>query len=278
MGGPRGAAQEGQLDFSLPHHIAALPGWVAILLTAGVPVLLALGIGHAMHQIFTPQEFAANSQIGAVKYGFIVEIYAVVAALALVGSWDIYQTARDTVQQETSNLYMLALAVDTFSGPDLAATREEMRTAIRLYAGAVVTHDWPAMQAGQTSMGSEAAFQRLARAFLDAEGQTAAQQVLKQTAGEWVAQVAKARIERLSVMSRTLSGLIWALVLTVSVATISFQWFFGGGHVALHYTMGAVIALIVGAVLLVSLKLAFPFVGNPALLTPRPFLSLMEVT
>lgn len=265
------------MEFSLPHHIAALPGWLAILLTAGVPVLLALGLGHAMHQIFTPQEFAANTQIGAVKYGFMVEVYAVVAALALVGAWDIYQTARDTVQQETANLYMLALAVDSFSGPDLAATRQEMRAGIRLYAGAVVAQDWPAMQAGQPGTGSEAAFQRLSRVFLDVEGRTDGQQALKQNIGDWLAAVAQARIERLSVMSRSLSGLIWALVLTVSVATIAFQWFFGGGHVALHYTMGAVIALIIGAVLLVSLKLAFPFVGDQALLTPRPYLALMEV-
>lgn len=266
------------MEISLPHQIAILPFWLAILLTAGVPVLLALGIGHVVHALFTPLELAANVQLGVVKYGFVVEIYAVVAALALVGAWDTYQTARDTIQQETAGLYMLALSVDAFAGPEAAPLREEMRTAIRLYAGAVVGQDWPAMQAGHVSSGSEAAFQRLARAFFDAEGATPGQQSLKQTTGDWMGQVGEARVARLSVMSRTLAGLIWALVLTVSVATIAFQWFFGGGHVALHYAMGAVVALIVGAVLLVSVKLAFPFVGDPALLTPRPFLALMEVT
>ncbi|MBU8543170.1 MULTISPECIES: bestrophin-like domain [Roseomonadaceae] len=266
------------MELSLPHHIAAMSWWMAIALTTAVPLLLALGLGHVMHQIFTPQEFAANVQIGAVKYGFVVEIYAVVAALALVGAWDIYQSARDSLQQETNNLYMLALSVDTFSGPDFATLRQEMRTAIRLYAGAVVAQDWPAMQAGVPSTGSEAAFQHLTRTFLDANGVNTSQQSLGQVMPGWLAEVAQARVARLSVMSRSLSGLIWALVLTVSVATISFQWFFGGGHIALHYTMGAVIALIVGAVLLVALKLAFPFVGDAALLTPRPFLALMEVT
>ena len=134
------------------------------------------------------------------------------------------------------------------------------------------------MQAGQPATGSEAAFQRLARAFLDIDGATTGQQALQQKIGDWVAQVGEARITRLSVMSRTLSGLIWALVLTVSVAAIAFQWFFAGGSVAMHYAMGAVIALIVGAVLLVAIKLAFPFVGDPALLTPRPFLAMMEVS
>ena len=51
----------------------------------------------------------------------------------------------------------------------------------------------------------------------------------------------------------------------------------GSAHLALHYAMGAVVALIVGVVLLVSLKLAFPVVGAPALLSPRPFLELMRL-
>jgi hypothetical protein len=86
------------------------------------------------------------------------------------------------------------------------------------------------------------------------------------------------RIARLSVMSRSLSTLIWLLVLTCSVSVISFQWFFAGGSMAMNFAMGSVIALIVGAVLLVAIKLAHPFVGDPPLLTPRPFLALMEVT
>jgi hypothetical protein len=261
----------------LPHELAALPTWLGILLAISLPVALALLVGRVMFSIFTPQEFVANAQVGATKYGFIVEIYAVVAALALVGAWDSYQTARDTLQKEAAGLYMLAHAVDTFDGPNLAATRNEMRAAIRGYASSVVMQDWPAMQAGVASTGSDAAFTRLTRAFLDADTEKNSQQVLQQKTGDWLEQVAEARIARLSVVSRTLSGLIWMLVLTVSVAVIAFQWFFGGGTVAMHYAMGAVIAVIVGSVLMVSLKLAYPFVGDPALLTPRPFLSLMEV-
>jgi hypothetical protein len=215
--------------------------------------------------------------VGAVKYGFVVEIYAVVAALALVGAWDTFQTARDTLQKEASGLYMLAQAIETYDGADFAATRAEMRASIRSYASAVVAHDWPAMQAGHASSGSDAAFQRMTRVYLDVEGQRTAQQALQQNTADWLAQVAEARIERLSVQSRTLSGLIWMLVLTVSVAVIAFQWFFGGASAAMHYAMAAVIAVIVGSVLLVSIKLAFPYVGDPALLTPAPFLAMMDL-
>ncbi|WP_198372739.1 bestrophin-like domain [Roseomonas rosulenta] len=265
------------MDILLPHGLASLPAWLGMAITISVPVAIALLLGRVMYALFTAAEFQANAVVGAVKYGFVVEIYAVVAALTLVGAWDTYQTARDTLQKEASGLYMLALSVETFNGPGLSEARAEMRGAIRAYAGAVVTQDWPAMQAGVASAGSDAPFQRLTRAFLDVESERGAQQALQQTAGSWLAQVAEARIERLSVQSRTLSGLIWMLVLTVSVAVIAFQWFFGGASAAMHYAMAAVIAVIVGSVLLVSVKLAFPYVGDPALLTPAPFLAMMDL-
>jgi len=266
------------MEYLSPHGVAAMPAWLGFVITLAVPVLLALGFGRLLHALFTPAEFAANAAVGAVKYGFIVEIYAVVAALTLVGSWDIYQTARDTLQKEASGLYMLALSVDSFVGPEFADQRAEMRGALRAYASSVVSGDWPAMQAGAPAAASDITFQRLTRAFLDVDGRTTGQQALGQKLGDWLGGVADARSARLSVVSRSLAGLIWLLVLTVSVAVIAFQWFFGGGNAAMHYTMGAVISVIVGLVLLVSLKLAFPFVGDPALLTPRAFFALMDVS
>lgn len=265
------------MDLLTPHGLASLPLWAGLALTIGAPVVVALGFGRAMHSLFTPAEFATNAAVGAVKYGFVVEIYAVVAALTLVGAWDIYQTARDTLQREAGGLYMLALAVETYAGPDFADERAEMRAAIRDYASSVVSGDWPAMQAGTATLGSDPSFQRLTRAFLDVSGITPAQQALQQNVAGWIAGIAEARIARLSVTSRSLAGLIWMLVLTVSVAVIAFQWFFGGGNAAMHVAMGAVISVIVGLVLLVSLKLGYPYVGDAPLLTPRPYLALMDL-
>lgn len=257
--------------------LTALPLPLLILATLGVPLLLALAIGQVIQSLFTPQELAANAVVGSVKYGFIVEVYAVVAALTLVGSWDIYQTSRDNLQRETGGLYLLALAVPTYSEPAQIWRREEMYSAIRGYASAVAALDWPNMQAATNRSGSDAEFQRLTRAFLDAEPMTGAQQALAQNIPAWVAQISDARIARLSVNSRTFGVLIWVLVLTVSVAVLAFQWFVGSSTTVVHYTMGGVIALIVGTVLAVSAKLAFPFTGDPPFLTPSPFLQLMSV-
>lgn len=98
----------------LVQFLTALPLPLLILVALGVPLLLAVGIGHVIQALFTPQELAANAAVGATKYSFIVEVYAVVAALTLVGSWDIYQTSRDNLQREAGGLYLLALSVPSY--------------------------------------------------------------------------------------------------------------------------------------------------------------------
>jgi hypothetical protein len=267
------------MDFLMAQDIAAMPIVLGAMVTIGVPVLIAMSVGAVMFAVFTPQELAASSGIGSVKFSFVVEVYAVVAALTLVGAWDIYTTSRDTLQKESGALYMLAHAVDTYSGADQAEARLTMRESIRDYAEAVVTYDWPRLRqgTGTGSGSSDAAFTRLSRVFFDTEPVTQAQQALAQSTVQWIAQVAEARIDRLSVGTRTISLLIWMLILSVSVSVLVFQWFIGSGGLGVHYGMGAVIAIIVGLVLLVSIKLAFPFVGDDPLLSPRPFILMMDI-
>lgn len=257
--------------------LSGLPLPLLLLASLGVPLLIALILGQAILAFFTPRELTANSAVGAAKYSFIVEVYAVVAALSLVGAWDIYQTSRDHLQRETGGLYLLALSVPSYGDPAQAAQRAEMYAAIRGYAAAVAVQDWPHMLAANNRSGSDIEFQRLVRAFLDVEPVNGAQQALSQNMVGWVAQVSEARIARLSQHSRTFATLIWILVLLVSVAVLAFQWFVGSATNAVNYTMGGVIALIVGVVLMVSGKLAFPFNGDPPFLSPAPFFQLMGV-
>ena len=265
------------MDSALSFALASMPPWLAIVITIGGPVGVAFVLGNLAETAFTELEFLQNAETGAKRYELIVLMYATVATLALAGGWNVYQKQRDALQRETSGLYLLALSVDAFDGPAFAERRTEMTAAIRGYASAVVTEDWPAMEVGQTSQGSELAFQRLARAFFDTNPSNEGQGNLAQNYTGWMGEIAAARIARLSVVSRSISVMIWLLLLTCSVSVIAFQWFFAGGNMRMNFALGSVTAVIVGTVLMVSVKLTHPFVGDPPLLTPRPFLALMGV-
>jgi hypothetical protein len=265
------------MEAELVHGFVSLPLPVLLAVSLGVPLLISLALGQLLLAVFTPAELAANTAVGAIKYSFVVEVYAVVAALTLVGSWGIYQNARDNLQRETGALYMLAVAVPSYAEPEQAARRQEMYAAIRGYAGAVAAVDWRNMQLANNISGSDAEFERLARAFLDARPANEAQQALAQNVAAWVAQVADGRLARLSANSRSFGALIWTLVLVVSVAALAFQAFVGSVGTLLHQVMTGSIALIVGTVLAVSAKLAFPFTGDAPFLSPTPFMQLTRV-
>lgn len=265
------------MDISLAQSIAGLSLPLAAMVTILLPMILAVGLGVVIHAIFTPQELAANASVGYVKFGFLTEVYAVIAALTLVGAWDIYQNSRDIIQRETNALYMLALATETYNGPEQSEMRAAMRFSIRNYASEVVGEEWLVMQGKGRSEASEIAFQLLARSFLDAEPVTNAQQAIAQNIPQWISNISETRLARLSIMSRTISSMVWSLLLTASVAVLAFQWFFGGSRLAIHYAMGVFVSIIIGGVLLTCVKLSFPFSGNTPLLSTRPFLVLMEI-
>lgn len=265
------------MDMLLAQDIASLSLPVAAFITILLPVILAIGIGGIIHSVFTPQELATNAAVGYAKFGFLTEVYAVIAALTLVGSWDIYQNSRDIIQRETNALYMLALSTETYSQPDQAELRGAMRFSIRNYASEVVGEEWSVMQGRGRSENSEDAFQVMAKTFMSAEPQTNAQQAIAQNIPQWISNISETRLARLSITSRTISSIVWTLLLASSVAILAFQWFFAGARLGIHFAMGIFISTIIGGVLLTCVKLAFPFSGEYPLLSTRPFLVLMEI-
>jgi hypothetical protein len=265
------------MDMLLAQSIASLSLPVAVFTTVLLPVILAIGIGGIIHSVFTPQELATNAAVGYAKFSVLTEIYAVIAALTLVGSWDIYQNSRDVIQRETNALYMLALSAEAYGKPVQEELRVAMRFSIRNYASEVVGEEWPVMQGRGRTENSENAFQLLAETFLTAEPLTDAQRAIAPNIPQWISNISETRITRLSMMSRTISSIVWTLLLASSAAILAFQWFFAGARSGIHFAMGIVISMIIGGVLLTCLKLAFPFNGDYPLLSSRPFLAIMEI-
>ena len=80
-----------------------------------------------------PTGSVAPKPVGSIECGFVAEIDAAGAALTLVGSWGIDQTARDTLPTQVGAMYVLALTVDGHGLPDQQAVAQ---TAARWVADA----------------------------------------------------------------------------------------------------------------------------------------------
>lgn len=260
---------------SIGPFIAGLPPVLGVLVCGMVPSLAALLIGRMITSVFTGRELSENAPAGVVKFNTILNIFAVISALVLVGSWEVYNSMRDAVQKEASALYLLHLIIDVFRDPQHAELRAEMRAALNAYATSVAEVDWPYLAAGGVTDRSEAAFVRLARAFLDVTPGDLIQDSLSSNTSIYMQSLVEARIQRMWAPQRTLTNLIWILFFASSVSVLSFQWFFSSGNSYVQYMMGFIIAFLIGLVIFTAIKLAFPFSGSPALLTNQPFLNLM---
>ena len=262
-------------SFSLAFWLASQPVAQAAVALIGAGVLISL-LGHyIVSQYFTVAELVPNNFVGGLKYSFIAEVYAVTVALCLVGSWEIYQNARDTVQREAATMYFLLQAAPVYSEPSQEGARQAMEQGVRNYAKAVVEKDWENMRRGRTVGSSDPEFNVLVRAFLDVEPKTGAQQALQQNTAQWLMQASELRINRLSSVSRTLTGLLWLLVVSSTGIVFVFPWFFGSPNQITQAFMGALTSVTMTGVLLVAVKLAYPFAGE-ALVTPGTFLPLLN--
>lgn len=263
----------GEANLSL--WLASLPMAVSVPLILGLGVMLSAGGTYVVHRIYAFTELEPNNLVGAAKYSFLGEVYAVTLGLVLIGAWSNYVDARDNIQREAATLAFLKQAATSYSEPDQLIQQAEMRNTVRQYARAVVEKEWRIMSLGQPSLEVTTRFERMADAFLKINPLTEGQMALQQNTVAWIADINEYRAFRLTTISRSLIGLVWGLVLFGTFIAIAFPWYFGTTRPFSQGTMSAIVSAFLMAHLLVVLKLAHPFVGETGV-TPEPFLAIAQ--
>ncbi|MDA0369762.1 MAG: DUF4239 domain-containing protein [Proteobacteria bacterium] len=249
--------------------LANLPLALSAPLIIGGGVVLSLIGTYVASSIFTVGELQGNNTVGAPKFTFIGQVYSVTLALALVGAWDIYQSARDGVQREAVAMVALDGVSQVFSEPSQREIQVELRQTIQLYGQAVVTKEWKTMSRGLDDPEASHRLNRLVKLYTTIKPLNSVQVSAQQNAMRMLEELSRHRISRVSTISHTLIGLIWALVLAGALVSISFTWFFGSTSVVAQAAMSAIIAAFIMMHLLVILKLTHPFAGETAV-SPNP--------
>ena len=257
------------MEQSVFSWLANLPLALSAPLIVGAGIVLSLIGTYVTSSLFTDGELQGNNPVGAPKFTFIGQVYSVTLALALVGGWDIYQSARDGVQREAAALTALVGVSQVFSEPSQRETQVELRQTIRLYGQAIVRKEWKTMSRGLDNPAATHRLNRLIELYTTIKPMNAVQVTAQQNAMRLLEDVATHRISRISTLSQTLIGLIWSLVLVGAVVSISFTWFFGSSSVVAQAVMSAIIAAFIMMHLLVILKLTHPFAGETAV-SPNP--------
>jgi hypothetical protein len=175
------------------------------------------------------------------------------------------------IVDEVSRLETLDRLAIVFS----PSTRDALRGALRDYARQVVTVEWPRLRSRSVDILTMPALDSLDATYSAVEPVTKKQQKVMNYAKSLLARIRDDRSLRVMRSAGILEALLLGAVVTASVVALVFPFLFGSPNVNATLLMSIVSTFQTATVVLVVLKLSFPFSG-PDALPPTPYVDFLQ--
>ena len=247
-----------------------LPWWQAGMLLTGGAFLLSI-VGAAFARVFVEEpQLTLNNVIGGFQYMFLSQVYAGFIGFLLFGVYDRYDAVRTTMVTEVSAMTTLDRLAQAF--PE--GTRTQIRASLREYGQDVIMIDWPNMQNRSGDISTIAALDDLEYVFGAIEGTSRKQREIVQVSRELVTQLRDDRAARMLRSYGSMPVLLWAVSILATLVAVGVPWVFGTPNVNADIVMSTLTVVMMTAILLVVLKLSYPFGGSGGL-SPDPYQAYM---
>ena len=212
-----------------------------------------------MVQRFVPMELRKqHNDVAGFIYAVVGIAYAVLMGLVVVASWEQFERARSTVEDEADELAEVFWLGHRLPEPEGRRLQELARS----YAGVVVEEEWPLLARGESSPQAWALIDDIRLTVQNMDPDTEAEQVLYFQGLERVHDLADARRDRLVEAREGIPLILWVVLLVGAVVTVGFTYLFGMDSNATHTLMVAALALVIALVLFTIGALEYPFSGT----------------
>jgi len=235
-------------------YIAELPIWVSI---AGVMVLaLVVSLAGTVipNEIYTYQELAANNDIVNTKFSYFGGIFAVSLGLAMVGAYGVYLDARDASTREVGALRSLYYSLPAEGAEGDSALSLQRRSAIVDYATIVIDEDWTVRGQDVPNFNSDITLKKMFDIFMAKPDESPLMDIHLL----WLNDAVAAHSMRASSKSRTLTVMIWSILLFGTALSIFVPLFFGTQTVIIQAVLSSSFSAFILLHLLVIIHLAYP--------------------
>jgi hypothetical protein len=242
-----------------------LPVWQAALILIGGSLTISL-VGTAFVRVaFEGRDVDLTNVIGGFKYMFLSQVFAGFVGFLLFGVYDAYDEVRVTVVNEVNALTTL----QQFSSTLPEQTRDQLRAGLREYANDVVSVEWQQMRERRGVAGTSAALDDLEYVYGALETTSKKQSEIVKLSRELVTELRNDRGVRMMRSLGSLPYLLWGVALLATAVAIVFPWIFGVVNFNADIVMSTMTIVLLTSVVLVILKLTFPF-GSTGI-DPGPF-------
>jgi hypothetical protein len=248
-----------------------LPLWASVIVLIGGAMALSI-VGTAISRLFFgEQQLSLNNIVGGFKYMFLAGIYAGFLGFLLFGVYNRYDTTRAAIVAEVTDLATLDRLAAVFP----AATRIQLREELKEYARQVVEVEWPQLRDRSVRMTAISALDTLDYAYAAVEPTTRKQREVLKFSHKLLGEIRNDRGIRVLRSLGALQVLLWGVTLTGTAVAIVFPWVFGSPNYYATMLMSMLSTLLMASIVLVVLKLSYPFSGEDGIL-PTPYSTFIE--
>jgi hypothetical protein len=232
-----------------------LPVWQAALFLTGGAVVISL-VGTAVARVmFAERDVDFINIIGGFKYMFLSQVYAGFIGFLLLGAYDVFDEVRVTMVSEANALTSL----QQLAGSLPEQTRNQLRTSLNDYAREVVDVEWPQMRVRSANAGTSSSLDDLEYVYGSLEVATAKQGEIVKISRELITELRNSRGVRMMRSLGSMPYLLWLVALLATAVSIVFPWIFAPFNVNAAMLMSILGILLMTSVVLVILKLTYPF-------------------
>lgn len=242
-------------------YIAQAPLAVTIPATVALALTLSLIGTWISNEIYTYPELAANNEIVGIKFSYFGEIFAVSLGLALIGAYSLYIGVREVSTSEVTALRSLYYSVSTTQDPNRDPADAVKRESVVAYARSVAEEEWVMQAYSGMSEKTTVALRKMFDTF--SKGGSA--NPLMNNQMSWLNDVVKSRVTRTTTVTRSLSMLVWIILLIGTVMSIIVPLFVGTPNFVIQAILSSVFSAFIMLHLLVIVHLAYPFSGDVAI-------------
>jgi Protein of unknown function (DUF4239) len=247
------------------------PLWASILVLVGGSIALSI-IGTAVSELLIgEQTLSLNNVVGGFKFMFVSEVFAGFIGFLLFGVYDRYDQMRADVISEAGEITSLDRLAVAFP----AATRIQLREGLKEYARQVVDVEWPQLRGRTTRMTAISALDTLDFTYAAVEPTTRKQREILKYSQKQLSDIRDTRGIRALRSLGSLQVLLWGVTLTATAITIVFPWMFGSPNVNATILMSILSTVLIASVVLVVLKLSYPFSGDYGI-RPTPYSAFIK--
>jgi hypothetical protein len=243
-----------------------LPEWLLFIVFAGGTAVVCVAALLIVRRYLEAWRSIEWSQVVVGVSAMVMTLFALILALAVVTLEGSFGDARDSVQNEANSLTELIEDMRVFP----PSARRRVNAAVRAYANEVRGKEFDVMHEGETDPVAALELHRLITAVQSVQPATLVQRSFYDSAAMAVSRILDERHERLAAATGSLPSAYWILIFLTGATGLATTLLLRAHTLAVEVVMVTAVALVVGAGILTTLLLDYPFSGSIAV-SSTPF-------